>query len=442
MVTPSSVRPRLIPRVFGVFLALLLLQHVLHLRQPYSVPRGDPKAVLKPSCASLDGLDDLLVILKTGANEAREKIPVHFDTTLRCVPHYAIYSDLEEQIAGHRLQNALDELDPEIIASHPDFHYYRRLQEGGREAFSTQEVARWSAAENTERGRDSPGWRLDKWKFLPVAEKALKHRPEAKWFVFIEADTYVIWSNLLEWLYNFYEDEPYYLGQQMQIGDVVFAYGGSGFIISNTALKMLVAQRRSHLKSYDNFTGNHWAGDCVLGTALADAGVNLLWSWPNLLNGQPIDMDYNSGFAGSETSPWCHYAASYHHLTPADISRFSDFEHKWRQQNGRTLRHKDVFRQYILPQLIPERTDWDNLSDHLQKEYSSFDACRNLCERQADCVQFSVSGQRCKTSTTIKLGRPSPSATAPVTSGWMMDRVHAFMERMDSSCVDQDWIQP
>ncbi|PMD31727.1 glycosyltransferase family 31 protein [Hyaloscypha variabilis F] len=75
------------------------------------------------------GVDDILVALRTGASEAPAKLPVHFNTTLRCAPHFTIFSDMEEYIEGHHILNALDEVNPDIVASHPDFDYYHLRQE-------------------------------------------------------------------------------------------------------------------------------------------------------------------------------------------------------------------------------------------------------------------------------------------------------------------------
>ncbi|OTA57989.1 glycosyltransferase family 31 protein [Hypoxylon sp. EC38] len=434
--------PRSICRNLAVVWLFLLFLIYLYYRKP--VPAGDAsfQGNAQSPCGALKGLEDVFVILRTGASEAPKKLPAHFTTTLRCVPHYAIYSDYEEDIEGHHVYNALDEINPDIIATHSDFEYYRRLQEGGREAFSAQELAQWAAAKNTNGGRDSPGWRLDKWKFLPLAEKALHQRPDAKWYIFIESDTYMLWQTLLEWLSHFDSSKPHYMGMQMQIGDVVFAYGGGGFAVSNPALKKVVAHRRENLKFYDDFTAAHWAGDCVLGKAMADAGVNLLWSFPTIAGDQPGDMDYNSTFGGQK-KPWCYYAASYHHIPPAEYSRFYRFEQNWNMENTFRLRHRDVFQSYVLPQLSSERVDWDNLSDIDESTANSFDDCRKICKSQPDCMQFSFSEQSCKTSTALKLGHQVPGDSAErVNSGWMMEKVKDYIERMDEICGSESWILP
>jgi hypothetical protein len=305
----------------------------LYLHPLYREPTDLPVLVAPPDhqqygpCDSLHGLDDIFVVLKTGANDALDAVPVHLATTLQCIPHFTIYSDMEEDIDGHHVHDVLTEVDAEIQNTNPEFEYYRRLRENGREAFTAEESSRWSSVQNTASGKDSPGWKLDKWKFLPLAEQALRARPDAKWYVIIESDSYVLWRNLLQWLSRFDASKPLYLGMQMQINDIIFAYGGSGIILSRPALEKLVRHRQQNLKSYDEFTASHWAGDCVLGKALSDAGVNLFFSWPNLFTEAPKEMDFN--FTIGTQRPWCHHVASYHHLKRADIFELSEFEKKY-----------------------------------------------------------------------------------------------------------------
>lgn len=107
------------------------------------------------------------------------------------------------------------------------------------------------------------------------------------------------------------------------------------------------------------------------------------------------------------------------------------------------LRHGDVFKHYILPRLSSILSDWDNLSDVDQGSVISFDECRNTCEKQPDCVQFSFTDQSCKTSSALILGHQiSKDATPRVMSGWVMERVKDYIERMDTYCGHQTWILP
>ncbi|XPS79884.1 hypothetical protein M3J09_011854 [Ascochyta lentis] len=58
-------------------------------------------------CPQSELADDVLVVLRTGATESREKLPVHFRTTLRCVPHFVVFSDLDETVEGHEVHDVL-----------------------------------------------------------------------------------------------------------------------------------------------------------------------------------------------------------------------------------------------------------------------------------------------------------------------------------------------
>ncbi|KAH9896323.1 hypothetical protein F4778DRAFT_262996 [Xylariomycetidae sp. FL2044] len=444
MLPMPSFLSRSATRILAVLLLFFLVQQFLQFRQP-TIPRvGNIQSSKKPSCEGLKGLEDVFVILRTGATEAPKKLPPHFTTTLQCAPHYVLFSDYEEDIDGHHVYNSLDEVNPEIVKSHQDFAYYRKLQANGRAAFTEQEIDQWTNAKNTMGGRDSPGWRLDKWKFLPVADKSFRIQPNAKWYIFIESDTFVLWKSMLDWLSHYDAEQPWYLGMQMQIGDVVFGYGGAGFAVSNSAMAKVVQYRKENLKYYDDFTAGHWAGDCILGKALQDSGVKLQWSYPSLFGDAPGDADFNSTFGGADKRPWCYHASSYHHLPAAEYPVFSEFEAKWNAEHGTLLRHRDVFLSYVKPHMRAERPEWDNSSEDIQESSDgTFASCREICQGLPECKQFSLLGKICRTSTVLKLGKKTSNAPAErVTSGWMMDRVDNYVQEMDATCSTQDWIKP
>jgi len=437
---------RLPLRIALLVFVLFSLHQVYTFHEHWSrniLPRLGKDATHIP-CSALRGLDNVLVVLKTGANEAPLKVPRHFDTTLRCAKHHVIFSDLAEEIGGHKILNVLDEVDPSIIAQNPDFAYYRRLQDHGRGGFSAEEHAQWANAQNTQAGRDSPGWRLDKWKFLPMAQKSLKHKPDAKWYFFIEADTFVVWETVLAWLAQIDSEKPYYLGQQMMIGDDIFAYGGSGFAISNAALRKVVDHRNGDPKQYDDFTEAHWAGDCILGKTLNDAGVPLTFAFPTLQSEAPPALDFASGFGGPTRKPWCYFAGTYHHVTAEETVQLANFEREWRRLNTRPFRHGDIFKFAIRRNLESERHEWDNASDS-DNDALTVEDCRKACADARECLQWSFIEGHCKTATFIKLGyarRKAETTSAPI-SGWMLDRVDTFIAAMDLSCAtEQTWALP
>lgn len=316
-------------------LALFFLYQIFTLHSHLQQPRSSTGSSHEPStenvsgeptpyCPPLPGIEDVLVVMKTGVTESKDKVPIHFSTTLRCIPHYVIYSDFDEEIEGVKIHDVLKYMDPEVTHQVSDFDIYNRITRSGRTGLDEHDFA--DEANSAIGKPNNPGWKLDKWKFLPMAQEALKQKRDAKWFVFMEADTYFSWPTLLAWLAKFDHKKAYYIGTETQIGDVIFAHGGSGFLLSNPALTKAsdeYAKRRTEL---DHYTDAHWAGDCVLGKVLADAGVGLHFSWPILQNSNLGELDEFSTHLYRE--PWCYIAAALHHLTPKDIENLWKYEQK------------------------------------------------------------------------------------------------------------------
>lgn len=278
----------------------------------------------KSQCPSLPGIEDVLVVMKTGVTEALEKVPVHFQTTLRCIPNYVIFSDFEEEINGVKIHDALRGVDPIVKDTVADFQIYNRLQENGRKGLESQDFA--DEANSAIGKPNNPGWKLDKWKFLPMVKEAYLRKPDAKWYVFMEADTYYSWPTLLAWLERFDASKPLYIGTETQIADVIFAHGGSGFMISNPAMKRAVDEYDDNSVELHEYTDAHWAGDCVLGKVLSNVGVDLTFSWPILQNTNIGELDeFTTAFY---RRPWCFPAVAFHHLSPSDVKFLHDFEQR------------------------------------------------------------------------------------------------------------------
>ena len=92
-------------------------------------------------CKSLPGADNVLVIFRTGSTELEDRFADHFSTSLQCFPNYLVFSDLEEDYGEEHILDALEQVSPEIIESHPDFELYRRLRKQGRSSLDPSELA-------------------------------------------------------------------------------------------------------------------------------------------------------------------------------------------------------------------------------------------------------------------------------------------------------------
>lgn len=244
-------------------------------------------------CRRLPGADETLIVFRTGSTELVNRLTVHLSTSLRCFPNYLIFSDLNEQYHGEHILDALADVDPEILESNPDFELYRRLRKGGRTSLDPSELAGSTDRFAIKTGKaENPGWKLDKWKFLPMVNKTLQERPNMKWYVFVEADSFLLWSMLQRYLATLDSTKPVYAGQQTLISGDVFAHGGSGFVVSQPALRMVVDHYAAHKAEIEEFTDGHWAGDCVLGKAFTDSGVPFTNAWPAFQGDYPGLVQY------------------------------------------------------------------------------------------------------------------------------------------------------
>lgn len=394
-----------------------------------------------PLCQGLPGANDTVVVLKTGSTELEDKLPVHLKTTLSCYENHLIFSDLAERYQDEIILDALEEVDPTIKATHPDFALYRQLRESGRASLEPSQLSgpRSLPPDDTTGKASNPGWKLDKWKFLPMIRKTLQGYPDKKWYVFVETDTYILWSTLLNYLAALDSSKPHYIGNQMQIGDILFAHGGSGFVISRPALEMAVAQYTENKAHWEDFTANHWAGDCVLGKVLKDSGISVVWAWPIWQGANFGDLDYERVDYGHTL--WCAPTISYHHLTPPVVEDLWAFEQDWisrRRGNGSlTLRHHDIYAGYILPRILTPKSDWDNYSFDDKGTVSSLEDCRELCNSEPSCVQYSLDhgSSICFTSSQPRYGE----ASLGIQSGWISGRMTGFYDK-PRSCVDEGWI--
>lgn len=339
MLPVSRRRLRRLRIVVPVVVCIILLHYLWNLPPSQSDPSARSARTTTSStdqstsattlpCNQLAGSEDIVIVLKTGATEALDRVPVHFQTTFRCSPDYLIFSDYAEEIEGHPVYDCLRNVDDDVKKNHPDFALYNRLLEHGRQSLEPDELSGTDTSTDSNIGNlGNEGWRLDKWKFLPLVDEVLQKRPDAKWFFFMEADTFLMWSNLLQWVKQLDPKRPYYIGGQMQIGPVIFAHGGAGFLVSNPALRILSDYRATRVRELDRFTSDHWAGDCVLGKTMQDAGVPLIWSWPSIQNERLSVLDHNAEVYNKRV--WCHPAVTYHHMTAEAVESIWEFEQNW-----------------------------------------------------------------------------------------------------------------
>lgn len=378
--------------------------------------------------------------MRTGASEITDKLPAHLNTTFRCYKDYLIFSDYEEVFQGFPVYDALSTIDDEIKQTNGDFAYYNRLQTNGRESLDPSELSGQTAWEIGKSGKkENAGWKLDKWKFLPMVKQTLELRPTSDFYLFLEPDSYVTWSTLLRYLHRVDPTAVVYAGSENKIGPDIFAHGGSAFILSRPAMQLAADIYQKDSESWHAFTARHWAGDCILAKALKDAGVSLDPGWPMFQGRNPFDMDFNEA-KGRYRRVWCSPAISYHHVSTWEIKQLWDFEQRWLANDPTgPIHHDDVFRGLVMPEATGERGNWTNLSPNLQPDtqHLTIQECRDRCESRFECLQYSKGPEGCSLSDEVRIG----SAAEGVDSGWFKHRVEVWNQEHEG-CIVRGYLRP
>jgi hypothetical protein len=291
-------------------------------------------------CKDVRNAQHVMVIVKTSKAEMYDKLSAHLLGLLSCVPNFAVFSDHDGEIDGIQVHDALHDISSEVMQSHDEFREYKIIK------------ADPEYKPDAKKTKD-----LDKWKILPMVYKAYQMNPHAKFYAFIEADTGLSWTNLLQWVDRLDYRIPYYSGAQTFVNHVQFAQRGPGILLSQGAL-------RRYAKSYEERWATEWekrvgkecCGDMVLATALNDAHVELYTSWPLIQGEQPNTLDYT-------TKQWCAPAVSWHHMDKDALGKSWDLQKKWTDKHGweKPYLYRDAFEEYVQPHLKAQVENWDNL---------------------------------------------------------------------------------
>ena len=381
-------------------------------------------------------------ILKTGAKEHSNKLLAHLDTVSSCIApeDLLIFSDLQDYSGPYTIHDALDRLSASTTRQNPDFDIYRQ-----------QKALRY-AGEGLE-DLDA-GWTLDKYKFLPMVQKAWHLKPERNWYIFFETDTYVFWKNLVEFLSHFDPEKTWYMGSPVwpADGSVVFAHGGSGFVLSKAAM------RRLNSETPDGLVGGYeygvkvvqWCcGDQVLAAVLQRKGIRLRGYWPMFNGEKPSTLSFDDEF-------WCHPILTFHHLSSSELAELWAEEQSWIPECDQyaevpetVLTFEGLFQSYIFTSLLQaeERVHWDyraeDDSSELTMAAASMPECRSLCEKEKTCLQYRFRDGEgvCGLSDSVRLGETleAKEGEETVRSGWMSQRIAKWMERRECRVIK--WVR-
>ncbi|KHN99781.1 Fringe-like protein [Metarhizium album ARSEF 1941] len=433
-------------------------------------PEGTSRADL---CASFPShlLNHVQPVLKIGHSEDGDRLRASFSSVSSCFDKddLLVVSDTDEVVHGHRTVDVLAHLPAACynLTANPDFRNYmeqREMQKNGTLKDKTQTPIN--------------GWILDKYKFLPMVERAWLAKPGKAFYFFYEADTYVFWDNVFRFLQAFDPDTPIYMGSPSpgrhdadRDADTWFANGGPGVVLSRAAIKALLHRETDanghyvepHVtEKWQHLVAEDCCGDSVLGWALWNSTVQLQGYWP-MFNPHPL---HNIPFGDLH---WCQPALTLHKTQPKDMVDL------WHWEFGKRQLHRPMLYSDLWHLRLPgghgtlknwDNGDWDGWAPPAEASINSPETCEQYCHGHGDCLQWNWRGgdeKRCIAMKSVRYGAArnpeylldgGGSEAIPddevdgkprgkwveYRSGWVQDRIESW--RSKRHCEQAHWVGP
>ncbi|KAI9147651.1 hypothetical protein HJFPF1_12681 [Paramyrothecium foliicola] len=445
-------------------------------------------------CASFPKhlLNHVQPILKMGYGEDRAKVDAQLETVSTCFGRddLLIFSDLDESVRGHNVIDILADLPAPYfnLTANPDMQHYiwqRAMRANG-------------TLGDKEEAKKINGWILDKYKFLPMIERAWMTKPNKPFYFFYETDTYVFWDNLFRFLQTFDPDVPLYMGspspgranpRSKKQEATWFANGGPGFVLSRAAVKALLKREVGPTGQYaEPSLAEKWldllqmecCGDSVIGYTLFDVNIHLQGYWP-MFNPHPLHgVPFSDAY-------WCQPVLTLHKTMAHEMTDLWKWEFTERHHDTlfvlvAVFANTDHFQQPLLyadlwgfhhtgqkPKLENwDNGDWDRWDVPDDITITSAAQCEKYCKSDERCLQWNWRGEdenRCIPMGSIRQGRerkleelPAPEpetdsngelvipTTKPkvkhvdFTAGWMQTRIREWTEQ--HQCDKPQWVGP
>ncbi|KAF1815682.1 hypothetical protein P152DRAFT_479574 [Eremomyces bilateralis CBS 781.70] len=371
---------------------------------------------------------NVVISVRTGATEAMDKLPTILTTYLQCAKHVILFSDMEQWIMGQHVHDALERVAPSIRDSRPEFELYRKQQELKRQ----NRMHEIPSLRDMKEGDKSAAWILDKYKHLHTIQRTWELYPDMDWYVFLEADTYLVWANLLAYLSTLDATKTTYFGSLSLINDLGFAHGGSGYFFSKPTISNLTVDHPGAAAEWDQKLSDECCGDFTASRAFADVGIELKSVWP-IIQGESLDtIPFGPDY-------WCKPVVTMHHVQPTEARKLYDFE-RHRAHYKKPLSFSELFTDLEFPVIISSREDWDNLSENKEFTTDTLEACRAACHDADDCFQFHFNGELCRLHDRIRMGtRKDPEGEKRWTSEWRVDKINKWVKNNLPCKMKKPW---
>ncbi|KAF2641160.1 hypothetical protein P280DRAFT_468823 [Massarina eburnea CBS 473.64] len=368
------------------------------------------------TCKDVRGAADVMVVVRTSKAELSAGLPKQLKTLLSCAPNVAIFSDHAGTVDGFPVYDALESISPYRITKYDEFREYEKIKADTEYKSSLKDAEA-----------------LDKWKFLPMVYDAYQKAPSHRFYMFLEADTSLTWTNLLQWLDRLDYRIQYYTGAPVTTqNDMQVVQQSPGILLSWGALRAYSKMyRERYAEEWESYVGKECCGDVMLATAMSESHVELVSSWPLLQGEAPSTLDWTERH-------WCAPIVSWHHMNSAEAELFKTTQEKWSVKHGWATPYlaRDAFEELVLPQLGEKKTDWDNISSDTvikaepgRKEKEAKDKAEQ--ERKKDEEKKSREAEKSTESTLPPPPKAAPHARRDTADDWEQ-LGHAIKEAANS----------
>ncbi|SPO28246.1 uncharacterized protein UTRI_10198 [Ustilago trichophora] len=332
-----------------ILLAICLLLSMMLLLQDNSTPLSSPtrsksaiiSSIQPPTSYRLE--DDLVLITKVGSATVHKRLLIHLasqPTSNIYTPNTLYVSDYPLTLGNITFFDALSNVSSTISQTEEFSTLHREL------------VALLESNQDLDTTMDhDAGWKLDKYKFLPMVAEAWRRFPRKKWYVIVEADTFLFFNQLVKWLSTLDPQEQYMFGHPSFCDydgkSTMFTHGGSGIVLSRGIMEASFGTDSEFEHNHDDLIQKSAFGDALLSKAIYDSDSVTL----SELSPQAEDR-FNSDpprILKFHRANWCKSILTFHHITPADAAHLYDFQNRIepRLAADDTVKWADVWDEFI-----------------------------------------------------------------------------------------------
>ena len=407
--------------------------------------------------------DHLIVTVTTAATDAFTKLApalLYLDEAYH--KELLLMGDLMMNIGPFPVFDVLARYPKKFVAKNDELERYKRQLEYARRSVPLGKLQEKDPIKEQATLRT-----LAKYKILRAMEATWEYRPERDWYLFTDEETFIDRENLLDWLSQYDFQQKHFFGNP-PIANVpdAFAAGGTSFIVSRKAMRLLFEDRKRAMQNWKNwdpriqdFPSAMHLVESFLKTELGLAMVGL---WPGVTGFSPATITFSPGL-------WCEPVMIMHHISAEIGTDLYKFEKEKTNEHkiDNSLRYADLWYRFMAPEdLNRTRHDWDNLSsesannrwnilfekegepngNRASKGEDSWEACKDSCDSNKYCVQWSYSSiaapnsndngfTKCHLSSSMRFGAHTEPEEIEVngeqklrtwTSGWRKDHFNRW----------------